>query len=198
MVKQMAENDYKTSSSVIYPPPPSIASDSEFAAGTSTTASPTVKQCKEKLVTTDTAQTISGSKRFTQPVEGMSIELTADTNQQTVPTTSVLREIGLYYNTTHTKGDGYTSWIRGYRGSDGSTTSALLVRKFLESDSNEIINYIGVHILPNGTPISTTKTPPVGVTAEEITTAGWFNSKMQVVSALPAAPNANVFYFIPG
>ena len=148
-------------------------------------------------VTTDTTQTISGSKRFTQPAEGMSIELTADTNQQTVPTTNVMREIGLYYNTTHTKGDGYTSWIRGYRGSDGSTTSALLVRKFLESDSNEIINYIGVHILPNGTPISTTKTPPVGVTSEEIVTGGWFNSKMQVVSALPANPDPNVFYFIP-
>ena len=150
------------------------------------------------MVTTNTAQTISGSKRFTQPSEGMSIELTADTNQQTVPTTNVLREIGLYYNTTHTKGDGYTSWIRGYRGSDGSTTSALLARRFLESDSNEIINYIGVHILPGGTPIATTKTPPVGVSAEEIVTAAWFNSKMQVVSALPANPDPNVFYFIPG
>lgn len=64
MVKQMAENDYKTSSSVIYPLPPSIASDSEFATGTSTTASPTVKQCKEKLVTIDTAQTITGFKAF--------------------------------------------------------------------------------------------------------------------------------------
>ena len=37
------------------------------------------------MVTTNTAQTISGSKRFTTPAEGMSIELTADTNQQTVP-----------------------------------------------------------------------------------------------------------------
>ena len=64
MAKQMAENDYKTSSSVIYPLPPSIASDSEFATGTSTTASPTVKQCKEKLVTIDTNQAITGFKAF--------------------------------------------------------------------------------------------------------------------------------------
>lgn len=154
-------------------------------------------QLKDKAVTTDTTQTISGSKRFTQPAGGMSIDLVADTNQQTVPTTDVLREIGLYYNTTHTKGDGYTSWIRGYRGSNGATTSALLARRFLESDSQEILNYICAHILPDGTPIATTKTPPVGVTSDEIVTAGWFNSKMQVVSALPAAPNANVFYFIP-
>ena len=197
MVKQMAENDYKTSSSVIYPLPPSIASDSEFATGTSTTASPTVKQCKEKLVTIDTAQTISGSKSFTQPSAGMSIELTADTNQQTVPAASALRQLGLYRNSTYTKGDGYTSWLQAVRGSDGWTATELYARRFLESDSQEILNYLRVNITPEGVPISYTKTPPVGVTGEEITTAGWFNTKMQVVSALPAEPDPNVFYFIP-
>ena len=197
MVKQMAENDYKTSSSVIYPPPPSIASDSEFAAGTSTTASPTVKQCKEKLVTIDTAQTISGSKSFTQPSAGMSIELTADTDQQTVPTTATIRQLGLYRNSTYTKGDGYTSWIQGYRGSDGITSCGLFVRRLLEGDNQEILNYVQPHILADGTPVTYTRTPPVGVVGEEVTTARWFNTKMQVVSALPAEPDPNVFYFIP-
>ena len=75
MVKQMAENDYKTSSSVIYPLPPSIASDSEFATGTSTTASPTVKQCKEKLVTIDTTQTISGSKTYLSQIQRKSTDI---------------------------------------------------------------------------------------------------------------------------
>lgn len=197
MVKQMAENDYKTSSRVIYPLPPSIASDSEFAAGTSTTASPTVKQCKEKLVTIDTVQTISGSKSFTQPSAGMSIELTADTNQQTVPAEPTVRQLGLYRNATYSKGDGYTSWVHGYRGSDGWTTTELYAQRFLEGDSQEIINYLKVGITPEGTPIAYTKTPPVGVTGEEIVTAGWFNTKMQVVSALPAEPDPSVFYFIP-
>ena len=71
----MAENDYKTSSSVIYPLPPSIASDSEFATGTSTTASPTVKQCKEKLVTIDTVQTITGRKVFTDELQRKSTDI---------------------------------------------------------------------------------------------------------------------------
>ena len=150
------------------------------------------------MVTTNTAQTISGSKRFTQPSAGMSIELTADTNQQTIPTTNVARYIGLYKNNTYTKGDGYTSWAQGYRGSDGWTETSLYTRRFLESDSQEIINYLKANILPDGTPVSNTRTPPVGVAGEEIVTAGWFNAKMQVVSALPANPNANVFYFIPG
>ena len=148
-------------------------------------------------VTTDTVQTISGSKRFIQPSAGMSIELTADTNQQTVPTTATVRKLGLYRNATYSKGDGYTSWVHGYRGSDGWTTAELYTRRFLESDSQEIINYIKATITPYGIPVSYTKTPPVSVTGEEITTAGWFNTKMQVVSALPAEPDPNVFYFIP-
>lgn len=307
--------DLKVKPEILSPKPPSIASDEEFAAGTSTTASPTVKQAKEKLVTTDTtqtiagqkafttqllkkskfidittqpekymanngfqfvdkngnimgylensqmaggsiktgiharnkdgyqtdigvyaplsgttgayatapntpdnapanaivtkdkianmvttntAQTISGSKRFTQPAEGMSIELTADTDQQTIPTTAALRQLGIYCNATHTKGDGYTCWLQGLRGSDGWTATEIYARRFLESDSQEIINYLRVNITPEGIPVSYTKTPPVGVTGEEIVTAGWFNSKMQVVSALPANPDPNVFYFIPG
>lgn len=149
-------------------------------------------------VTTDTAQTISGSKRFTKPSAGMSIELTADTNQQTVPSEPTLRQLGVYRNATYSKGDGYTSWLHGYRGSDGWTTTELCVRRFLEGDSQEIINYIKAGISPEGTPVAYTKTPPVGVTGEEIVTAAWFNSKMQVVSALPANPDPNVFYFIPG
>ena len=149
-------------------------------------------------VTTDTAQTISSSKRFTTPAEGMSIELVADTNQQTVPSTPTVRQLGLYRNSTYTKGDGYTCWLQGLRGSDGWTATELYARRFLESDSQEIINYLRVNVTPEGVPISYTKTPPVGVTSDEITTAGWFNSKMQVVSALPANPDPNVFYFIPG
>lgn len=149
-------------------------------------------------VTTDTNQTISGSKKFTQPSAGMSIELVADTNQQTVPAVVGLRQLGLYRNATYTKGDGYTSWIQAGRGTDGWTFTELYTRRFLESDSQEIVNYLRINISPDGIPVAYTKTPPVGVTGEEIVTAGWVNSKMQVVSALPANPDPNVFYFIPG
>lgn len=194
----MSIEDLKVKPEILSPKPPSIATDEEFTAGTSTTASPTVKQAKENLVTIDTTQTISGSKRFTQPPEGMSIDLMVDTNQQTVPAETTLRQLGLYRNATYTKGDGYTCWLQGLRGSDGWTSTELYARRFLESDSQEIINYLRVNITPEGVPTSYTKTPPVGVNSEEIVTAAWFNSKMQVVSALPANPDPNVFYFIPG
>ena len=61
----MPIEDLKVKPEILSPKPPSIASDEEFAAGTSTTASPTVKQAKENLVTIDTYQTITGQKAFT-------------------------------------------------------------------------------------------------------------------------------------
>lgn len=193
----MSIEDLKVKPEILSPKPPSIATDEEFASGTSSTTSPTVKQAKEKLVTIDTAQTISDSKRFTTPPEGMSIELTADTNQQAVPAADTRRQIGLYRNTTHTKGDGYTAWLEGYRGADGVTSSGLFVQRFLEGDNQEILNYVQPQILGDGTPVTYIKTPPADSAGEEAVTAGWFNQKIQVVSALPAAPDANVFYFIP-
>jgi len=102
---------------VIYPPPPTIASDEEVSAGTSTTASPTVKQVNDNYVNVVSAQTIGGQKTFTGKVF-----LRAQT---TAPTQAVSS---------------------------------------------------------NGTNVATT---------------GYVNNKHQVVSALPATPDENVFYYIP-
>ena len=158
-----------------------------------------VDYVQNNYVDKTSTQTISGSKRFTQPSSGgMSIDLMADTNQQTVPTTPTIRNLGIYRNSTYTKGDGYTSWIQGLRGSDGTTYTGLFTRRFLESDSQEIINYVDVYILQDGTPVTYTKTPPIASGGDEVATAGWFNSKMQVVSALPANPDPNVYYFVTG
>ena len=40
-------------------------------------------------------------------------------------------------------------------------------------------------------------TPALTANDTQAATTAWFNSKMKVVSALPANPNPNVFYFIP-
>ena len=180
-----------------------IADGTTFGTAPSTPANPagvaivTVDYVKNNYVDKTSNQTISGSKRFIPPSAGMSIELVADTNQQTIPSAPTLRQMGIYRNSTYTKGDGYTCWVQGYRGSDGLTEASLYARRFLESDSQEIVNYVRINITPDGIPICYTRTPPVDVVGEEIVTAGWFNSKMQVVSALPANPDPNVFYFIP-
>ena len=41
-------------------------------------------------------------------------------------------------------------------------------------------------------------TPAVASNNTQVATTAWFNQKIQVVSALPANPDPNVFYFIPG
>ena len=147
------------------------------------------------VVTLSGDQIISGIKQF---LEIIGIQFVADTNQQTVPTANTSRILGLYRNATYTKGDGFTSWVDGIRRADGRNSSILYVRRFLESDNNEILNFVSVDIRADGIPCAYTITPPIDVNDREIVTAGWINSKMQVVSTLPANPDPNVFYFIPG
>lgn len=136
----------------------------------------TVDYVKNNYVDKASKQTISGSKQFTTPSEGMSIELIADTDQQTIPETNTVRYLGLYKNATYTKGDGYSCWISGVRTANGYTRSDLSVRRLLDSDSQQIINYVSVQIRSDGTPIAVTKTPPANSAREEIVTAEWIRN----------------------
>lgn len=46
-------------------------------------------------------------------------------------------------------------------------------------------------------PVTFVNTPSTGANSYEAINGAWFNTKIQVVSTLPASPNANVYYFIP-
>lgn len=50
----------------------------------------------------------------------------------------------------------------------------------------------------DGTFATRALTPGLSSNDTQIVTTNWFNQKVQVVSALPASPNANVFYFVTG
>lgn len=191
MVKQMAENDYKTSSSVIYPPPPSIASDSEFATGTSTTASPTVKQCKEKLVTIDTAQTITGFKAFNNGSGNNRTNIDIITNDGVGDDANVKWAGSIQFK----KGNVDVGFCEAMR--DRVNSSITQITAHNSVNGQEVYATVRSVVTSDGNTFAMAPTPSIGVTGEEITTAGWFNSKMQVVSALPAEPDPNVFYFIP-
>ena len=135
-------------------------------------------QLKDKAVTTDTAQTISGVKTFTggtlkasTPLllkqdntnEGGQIDFERSNN-------SVLKNnplIDLYLNT-----------IR-FAGVNSNNTANTTLQVDLQN--NQVL----------------VPTPVANANNTQAATTAWVNSKMQVVSALPAAPNANVFYFIP-
>ena len=55
-----------------------------------------------------------------------------------------------------------------------------------------------IHILTDGIDVITyAPTPSVSSNSSEIATTTYINNRFQVVSTLPASPNADVFYFIP-
>lgn len=191
MVKQMAENDYKTSSSVIYPPPPSIASDSEFATGTSTTASPTVKQCKEKLVTIDTNQAITGFKAFNNGSGNNRTNIDIITNDGVGEDANVKWAGSIQFK----KGNLNVGYCEAMR--DSANSSIAQVAAHNSVNGQEVYAVLRSVVTSDGNAFAMAPTPSIGVTGEEIVTGGWFNSKMQVVSALPADPDPSVFYFIP-
>ena len=130
------------------------------------------------MVTTNTAQTISGVKTFTSGTlqantplllkqnnanEGGQIDFERSNN-------SVLKNnpyIDLLTNT-----------IRFIGVSSNNTTNITLQ---VDLQNNQVL----------------VPTPALTANDTQVATTAWFNSKMQVVSALPAAPDANVFYFIP-
>lgn len=131
------------------------------------------------MVTTNTAQTITGTKTFKsfvtaefEPINFIAKNPTMDVNQ----TPSSNKYVGYDFRDKNNVRIGYIGIRQGTNGT---------FQYEIQNLGNYVKKIIGV-------------TPPANSTGEEIVTAAWFNSKMQVVSALPANPNANVFYFIPG
>lgn len=91
----------------------------------------------------------------------------------------------------------YSSLTNDNTGNDPSTSGnnwGILFdpSNFVDTRSNQTISGT-----KNFTEVTHTKTPAITAVSGEAVTAEWFNSKMQVVSALPANPDLNVFYFIP-
>ena len=135
-------------------------------------------QLRDKAVTTDTAQTISGVKTFTGGTLKANTPLllkqdNADEGGQIdfqLSNNSVLKNnplIDLYVNT-----------IRFIGVNSNNTTNTTLQ---VDLQNNQVL----------------VPTPALTANGTQAATTAWFNQKMQVVSALPAAPDANVFYFIP-
>ena len=131
--------------------------------------------------------------------DNLPIRIIADgTNQQQTPTTDIRCGVVFLENETHTKGDGITSWVYGERLVNGQTGTYLVVRRFLDSDTTETVSFLGVYIGADGKPFAYAPTPQsTASNSGDVVTTAWFNQKMQVVSALPASPDPNVFYFIP-
>ena len=297
----MSIEDLKVKPEILSPKPPSIATDEEFTAGTSTTASPTVKQAKEKLVTTDTTQTIIGQKVFTTELRRKSTVIDITTQPEKYTSNNGFRFVdkndntmGFLENSQHPDGrirtaihaknkDNYQQdigvWVpqSGTTGAyatapstpDNAPANAIVTKDKIANmvttntaqtisgvktfTANTIVkgsganngtftikndvttygtsavdlvvatsngkNQLLVHfqegnkwcayfeqnpstkdvaLSMGGCAAVYAPTPAVNANDTQVATTAWFNSKMQVVSALPANPDPNVFYFISG
>lgn len=78
----------------------------------------------------------------------------------------------------------------------GESAMEILARN-TKSDGSEVSGSIRVRVLADGTVLTAIPTPSTSATGAEAINAAWFNTKIKVVSTLPASPDPNVYYFIP-
>ena len=138
-------------------------------------------------VTTNTNQTITVQKAFTTELLRKSTVIDITTQPENYTANNAFR--------FSDKNGKNTGWIENAQIVSGEITTGIHAR-----NKDGFQAKVSVFVPLSGTTgaYAIAPTPHVDATGEKIVTAGWFNSKMQVVSALPAAPDANVFYFIPG
>lgn len=98
------------------------------------------------------------------------------------------------------KGDLNTGYCESFLNSGAETKDAVMqLTAHHNVDGTDHYANLAVGVRgSDGTTFATAPTPPVdGSNDNQILTNKWFNSKMQIVSTLPANPDTNVFYFIP-
>lgn len=131
------------------------------------------------MVTTNTAQTISGVKTFTDG------------------TLQAIRPILLKENNANEGGQIHFQRSNNSVLKDEPYIDLLInTIRFIATNSQNSTNITLQVDLENKQVL--VPTPATTANDTQAATTAWFNSKMQVVSALPANPDPNVFYFIPG
>lgn len=64
------------------------------------------------------------------------------------------------------------------------------------TDGNDSWSELAIHATDDGRQFATCPSPAIDSNDNKIVNTSWFNNKIQVVSSLPANPDANVFYFV--
>lgn len=153
----------------------------------------------ETFVKTTGNQTIEGIKTFTsdthmQSGDDMSyivISVNADNTQQT-------QEVATMGNYRVVDKNGkIIGDVRFRRDTNGTVTSSMVARNYT-SNASGVNSVISCSVDKSGNISTAAPTPAVADNSTKIATTNYVNQKIQLVSALPSSPNANVFYFIPG
>ena len=148
-------------------------------------------QLRDKAVTTDTAQTITGFKAFNSGSGNSRTNIDIITNDGVGDDTNAKWAGSIQFK----KGNVNVGYCEAMRDSVNSSITQITAHNSV--NGQEVYAVLRSVVTSDGNIFAMAPTPSIGVTGEEIATARWFNAKMQVVSALPAEPDPNVFYFIP-
>lgn len=159
----------------------------------------------QKYVTLNTNQTITGTKTFTNAViKQLSTNNSSGQYQDTykvvdtnLDTTTNPEYIKQYYHAVKDKNNNYLAFIASTYNTDGSSDISLNARTRNTDNSGNVQGMIKVSVKRDGTIIAEAPIPATSDNSNKIATTAYCNKKHQVVSALPASPDANVFYYIP-
>ena len=185
-----------------------IATDAEVDAGSDDSTIVTPKKLKAKYASLAGSQTITGIKNFTQQIRVSKSGAALEVKNTSYPTQNVLPENAAYSSITFNSGDGhYFTLIDTQMGVDGTSYARFIhknpfknkvsrIESMVFSDGNNKIKVCADAVTLEASKV-TGPTPKVSDNSTQIATTAYMNNKFQVVSALPAAPDSNVFYFIP-
>jgi len=138
-------------------------------------------------VTLDSAQTITGSKTFT------SIITTKHTGMDDTVNPTENKYTG--YRIAD-KNDHPVSYLSTKQDTEGKITTRILGSRTING-TLVYTDELGMVQNTDGTSYTICPTPAVSSNTNAIATTSYINNKFKVAAALPAVPDANIFYFIP-
>lgn len=137
-------------------------------------------------VSKTTIETISGRKYFT--AEPCRMNNTIDIN--TASTTYISNNGWRFEDKNHNA----LGFIENAMLSNGNIIAGIVARN---KDGYQMNVAVIVPFEGTSGAYGVAPTPPIAANGGIIATTSWCNTKHQVVSALPASPDTNIFYYIP-
>lgn len=143
------------------------------------------------MVTTNTAQTITGFKAFNSGSGNNRTNIDIITNDGVAEDANSKWAGSIQFK----KGNMNVGYCEAMKDSANSSITQIVAHNSV--NGQEVYSSLRSVVTSDGNTFSFAETTPTGATGNEIATAGWVNSKIQLVNELPANPVAGVLYCIP-
>ena len=148
-------------------------------------------QLKDKAVTTDTAQTITGFKEFNNGSGNNRTNIDIITNDGVGEDANNKWAGSIQFK----KGNVNVGFCEALKNISNTAIAQLVACNSVNGQN--IFASVRIAVTSDGNTFAMAPTPSAGATGNEIATAAWVNSKIQLVNELPANPEPGVLYCIP-